>query len=147
MAPHLPPTSVFLWSPINLSNTLCFLVLCSLKLFPPRCYNWVPSMLFSFFYCVFFVLSFQVPQPALSTRILFFVLFLVCFVAWFSFSSVDHHFRPFGWFFNLFLLVFLCFCFFVFFICFVFLFCFFCVVWLVCFFLFLVLLGNRLPAC
>ena len=97
MAPPLPPTSVFLWSPINLSNTLCFLMLCSLKLFPPRCYDWAPSMLFSFFYCAFFVLSFQVPQPPLSTRILwFFVLFLAYFVALSSFSSIEHHFHPLG---------------------------------------------------
>ena len=68
-----PNKCLFCGSPINLSNTLCFLVLCSLKLFPPRCYDWVPSMLFSFFYCAFFVLSFQVPQPPLSTRILCFL--------------------------------------------------------------------------
>ena len=128
-------------------------MLCSLKLFPPRCYDWVRSMLivFSSFY------RSRCRSRPYQPGSFFLVLFLVYFVALFSFSSVDHHFRPFGWFFNFFLLVFLC-SFFVslfFFVLFVFVlflfFLFFFVLFgLVCFFWgwgVCLVIGYRLASC
>ena len=68
-------------------------------------------------YFPFFFLRFIVPGAAaalINQDPFLIVLFLLYFVALFSFSSVDHHFRPFGWFFNFLIWVFLCsFCLFV----------------------------------